>query len=114
MAINGKEICAIIKACAQSNVSEITFGDMNIKFGKEVNKAEAFVVPGGIQTNSPLSPGKVETTPQEDYEMDVVQKRAIEEIEYTQKLIENSTGFEQDIIDGFIKGENNDEIIQES
>lgn len=113
MAINGKEICSIIKACATSGVSEINFGDMNIKFGKEVSKVEALTVPEGIQIDSPLPPGKVEHTPQENYEMDVVQQRAVEELVHTQKLIDNPFGFEQDIIDGFIQGDA-DEKIQES
>jgi len=113
MAINGREICSIIKACATSGVSEINFGDMNIKFGKEVSKVEAYTEPEGIQIDSPLPPGKVEHTPQEDYEMDVVQQRAVEELINTQKLIDDPAAFEQDIIDGFIKGDA-DEEVQES
>ena len=56
------------------------------------------------------SPGKDKDTPQNNYQVDILQKRALEEQESAQTLIYVPMAFEQKIIDGYIKGDVNETI----
>lgn len=108
--LQGKDICDIIKACAKAGVSEFEVGDFRVKFGNPIEQVGTQAPNEGTHSTPPQS-GKTENnnmTPEQ--QMDVLQKRAIEELAQTQTLIDDPSQFENDLVDDMIfgKGDSND------
>ncbi len=107
--LQGKDICAILKVCADTGVSEFTFGELSIKFGK-IQGSEG-VQPTFEGTHSlPPQPGKVEK-PEEpvEMEMDPIQQLALDDLEKAQLLIDNPSAFEASIMQDHLRGDYGDE-----
>ena len=106
--LQGKEICAIIAACANAGVSELEVGDLKLKFG---TSAPEFV---GIQTpieGAQLSPPQLGITEEQqpiDHRLDILHQRAISDLTNTQTLIDNPVGFENDMIDDMLNDRGGD------
>lgn len=104
--LSGKEICAIIKSCADAKVRELNLGSMQISFG--TSQGEPASAPS-LGTNLP-SPEKVETSQEQKTEqnesfLDAMKSRMDEEIMQTQTLMDNPVQFEEEVIASFYEKE---------
>jgi len=103
--LSGTELCAIIKACAESGVSNLELDSLKIQFGNTQSIGGIQAPFEGTQTPSPQTPGtEVEPTPEqiENQFMDALQARAVEDLAQTQTLIDSPVDFENDMVNGLI------------
>lgn len=104
--LSGKDICDIIRACKGANVKELKLSGLEIQFGLTEKSRERApkVIEGTPKTNILHLSG---TTPEERTEnnesfIDAMKSRAAEEVIHTQKLMDDPSGFEEDVVNSFI------------
>ena len=103
--LQGKDICAIIKACAAASVTELKVGDLEVKFGTTAAKEpEGTTAPYEGTHSLPPQLGTTEEDAQETEEQtfDLLQQRAIEDLAHMQNIIDDPLAFEDDMVDSFV------------
>ena len=96
--LTGKDICNIIKACKETGVTELCLGSLQLKFGKTPE-----VVDQQLPVAEPLpTPPQSEPTEQK-LQLTIGDEAQLEEAFFAQQLIDDPTGFENTIADGFIE-----------
>lgn len=115
--LTGRQICDIIKACAESGVRELKLGEMHIQFGGEktsiVGTQATFE---GTQTPSQES-GTTEqeiNTEQDKSFMDAIQARTAEDVMQSQTLMDDPSGFEREIVSSFLYEGDGVDVTEES
>jgi len=100
------EICRIIKTCKTNNVADLTIGDLEISFNREI--PETFTIGSQRKLDLPELYVPV-TTPTQvvekvEQEFGVQDLRALEELQHAQLLIDDPIAFEDAEIDAAIHG----------
>ena len=98
--LRAKEICAIIKTCARSGVTDVELGDFKIKFGAQKGPEGAKATTEGTQLELPELGTADGQIPKE--QMDILQKRAVEDLAQAQTLIDSPEQFETDMVNGLL------------
>lgn len=101
------DICNIIKACANSGVQQLSFGQLQISF-KQVG-IPAVDVWSGMSHTPPVSGTTKEQVQKID--MTVQDRELLEELQETQTMMDDPVQWEQNVIDSFIQ--QNDGVVDE-
>lgn len=114
--LQGKDICAIIKASANAGVSELELGDFKIRFGTRTHAEVVGIQPTIEGTHSlPPQSGMIDDqvnnqNQSQETQIDLLQERAISDLASAQTLIDSPAQFENNLIDDMIneRGRGND------
>jgi len=106
--LQGKEICNIIKACANARVKKLKIGDFEVDFLGEGTQPTF----AGMPTTEPPKLGTVEEPRQ--LELSESDKQVFEDLEDAQMMIEDPEGYEQQIIDSHINRHKLGEVRHEA
>lgn len=99
-ALSGKDICAIIKECSNSEVRELSLGDLNIKFGPENLGDKVPTVGTQVDFNSAEA-----ADPNSEHNksfLDAIQARTQEDILNTQTLMDDPMAYEEEVMNSFV------------
>jgi len=96
---SAKDICNIIKACKDTGVTKLRLGPLQLRFGK---------TPELVDQPTPLAeplpfPPQLEQT--DHKQLSLLDDSAMKEMIQAQQAIDDPTGFETEICDGFIEKE---------
>lgn len=92
------DICNIINACKESGVTRLTLGSLQVTFGTTPGAAD----PRPFMADPSLPPQSDKTG---ELQLTVGDEIQLQEAYYAQQLIDDPSGFESTIIDGFIEKE---------
>lgn len=94
-------ICAIISACAEGNVSRFTYGEMSIEFPAHTQSFPAIESLPNHTYEFSASPASEQPTESGiDYDREL-----LEDLQASQKMIDDPLGFEREIINSHIRGD---------
>lgn len=116
-AVENLSIVSIIETCAKSGVSRLKLGDIEICFKDETNHKTVSVNPGLSATASlpnpqVLSEESLESTPRDLRETSIPYDRELQEnLRVNQLMIDDPFGFEREIINSHLKGDQGREAI---
>lgn len=90
--LTAKEICEIIKACKDSEVSSLKFGELKLKFGPPKAK---FVRPEQTQEISEIDYEPTEDSVEIDPNLETTQKEILDEVEMANLALEDPEAYEE-------------------
>lgn len=108
--LTASNICSIIKACKDSGVNHLKYGNLEVQFGNQnLGTMGTWAAVGGTQPlptqDGNLDEPKIHPVTTETGFIDQLHQRAVEDLTQAQTLMDNPVQFEQDIADGFINPE---------
>ena len=96
---SAKDICNIIKACKDTGVTELCLGSLQLKL--DASSAQPSQIARAIEA-LPFPPQLEQT---DHKQLSLLDDSAVKEMIQAQQAIDDPTGFETDICDGFIEKE---------
>jgi hypothetical protein len=104
------DVCAIIKACGESQVRVLKFAGLHLEFEPKGSAEQAISVVPAERTPEPPAEAPAETQLQAEAERSLVQDElAYREDEIAQMLIENPMRAEQLLTDGGLEADGSDD-----
>lgn len=106
-----KEICHIVRVCSEAGVTELKFGDLEVKFGGAFLSSPTKTEPAPLGFSEkeayqslPLKPVLPDSNTLSQ-KMNFIDKQVLEELERSQLMLEDPLAYEQLVIDEHISGD---------